>query len=79
MFCGDIRDPNRVAEAVRGIDVVFHLVSLADIPYSYIAPDSYVDTNIKGTMNLLNACLYKRPTLFISFIHQVLPVNQRVS
>jgi len=56
VFYGDVRDPNRVIEAVKGQDIVFHLASLIGIPYSYQAPDSYVETNVKGTLNVLNAC-----------------------
>lgn len=56
IFPGDIRDPNRVQESVEGVDIVFHLASLIAIPYSYHAPDSYVQTNIGGTLNVLNAC-----------------------
>jgi dTDP-glucose 4,6-dehydratase len=56
LFPGDIRDPGRVAEAVHGRDVVFHLASLIAIPYSYVAPDSYVQTNVMGALNVLNAC-----------------------
>ena len=52
---GDVRDPSFVMEAMRGVDCVFHLAALIAIPYSYIAPDAYVDTNIKGTLNILNA------------------------
>lgn len=55
VFAGDIRDPNGVAEAVRGCDVVLHLAALIAIPFSYHSPDSYVDTNIKGTLNVLQA------------------------
>ena len=53
---GDIRDPRRVREAVHGRDVVFHLCSLIAIPFSYVAPDSYVQTNVTGALNVLNAC-----------------------
>lgn len=56
IFLGDIRDSNRVFEAVEGQEMVFHLASLIAIPYSYHAPDSYVQTNIGGTLNILNAC-----------------------
>jgi NAD dependent epimerase/dehydratase len=56
IFTGDIRDPNGVREAIKGMDVVFHLAALIAIPYSYHSPDSYVDTNIKGTLNVLQAC-----------------------
>lgn len=52
---GDIRDPNGVAEAIKGVDMVFHLAALIAIPFSYQSPDSYVDTNIKGTLNVLQA------------------------
>ena len=55
VFCGDMRDPNGVLEAVKGADVVFHLAALIGIPFSYHSPDSYVDTNIKGTLNVLQA------------------------
>lgn len=54
-FSGDIRDPHGVAEAMKGQDVVYHLAALIAIPFSYHSPDSYVDTNIKGTLNVLNA------------------------
>ena len=56
IFPGDIRDCNRVMEAVAGQEYVFHLSSLVAIPYSYHAPDSYVQTNIGGALNVLNAC-----------------------
>lgn len=55
IFSGDIRDPNGVYEALRGADGVFHLAALIAIPFSYHSPDSYVDTNIKGTLNVLQA------------------------
>ncbi|ELR70601.1 UDP-glucose 4-epimerase [Fulvivirga imtechensis AK7] len=55
IFTGDIRDPNGVRTAMKGIEVVFHLAALIAIPYSYHSPDSYVDTNIKGTLNVLQA------------------------
>jgi NAD dependent epimerase/dehydratase len=55
IFSGDIRDPNGVRNAVKDCDVVFHLAALIAIPYSYHSPDTYVDTNIKGTLNLLQA------------------------
>ncbi len=55
IFLGDIRDPNGVKEAMKGIDIVFHLAALIAIPFSYHSPDSYVDTNIKGTLNVLQA------------------------
>lgn len=52
---GDIRDPLCVREAMRGCDQVFHLAALVAIPYSYIAPSSYIDTNIHGTLNVVQA------------------------
>ena len=52
---GDIRDPNGVRTAVKGVEEVFHLAALIAIPFSYYSPDSYVDTNIKGTLNVLQA------------------------
>ncbi len=52
---GDIRDPLSVKEAVRGCEKVFHLAALIAIPYSYLAPSSYIDTNIHGTLNVLQA------------------------
>jgi nucleoside-diphosphate-sugar epimerase len=55
VFSGDIRDPNGVFEAMQDIDVVFHLAALIGIPFSYHSPDCYVDTNIKGTLNVLQA------------------------
>ena len=55
IFAGDIRDPNGVREAVKGCETVFHLAALIAIPFSYHSPDSYVDTNIKGTLNVLQA------------------------
>lgn len=55
IFLGDVRDPNGVREAVKGCDAVFHLAALIAIPYSYYSPDMYVDTNIKGTLNVLQA------------------------
>lgn len=53
---GDIRDSNQVARVIDGCEVVFHLASLIAIPYSYDAPGSYVQTNVCGTLNVLNAC-----------------------
>jgi NAD dependent epimerase/dehydratase len=55
VVAGDVRDPNGVSRAVHGCDAVFHLAALISIPYSYESPDSYVDTNIKGTLNVLQA------------------------
>ena len=55
IFQGDVRDPNGVKEAMKGMDAVFHLAALIAIPFSYHSPDTYVDTNIKGTLNILQA------------------------
>jgi len=55
VFTGDIRDPNGVKESMKNIEEVFHLAALIAIPFSYHSPDSYVDTNIKGTLNVLQA------------------------
>ncbi len=56
VFTGDIRDNNGVRRAIKDIDVVFHLAALIGIPFSYHSPDSYVNTNIKGILNILQAC-----------------------
>lgn len=55
VVCGDVRDPDFCRTAMKGCDTVMHLAALIAIPYSYIAPDSYVDTNIRGTLNICQA------------------------
>jgi NAD dependent epimerase/dehydratase len=55
VFAGDIRDPHGVRTAMQGCDVVLHLAALIAIPYSYHSPDTYVDTNVKGTLNVVQA------------------------
>jgi dTDP-glucose 4,6-dehydratase len=55
VFAGDVRDPNGVRAALKGCDAVLHLAALIAIPYSYHSPDTYVDTNIKGTLNVVQA------------------------
>lgn len=55
VFSGDIRDPNGVRAAMKGCDAVLHLAALIAIPYSYHSPDTYIDTNVKGTLNVLQA------------------------
>jgi NAD dependent epimerase/dehydratase len=55
VFSGDIRDPNGVRHAMKGCDAVFHLAALIAIPYSYHSPDTYIDTNVKGTLNVVQA------------------------
>ena len=57
VFAGDIRDPHGVKKAMKGCDCVMHLAALIAIPFSYHSPDTYVDTNIKGTLNVLQAAL----------------------
>lgn len=54
---GDVRDPHYCKHITKEVDVIFHLAALIAIPYSYLAPDSYVDTNIKGTLNICQAAL----------------------
>ena len=53
---GDVRDAGRVLTVVEGCEVVFHLAALIGIPYSYVAPESYVQTNVMGTQNVAAAC-----------------------
>lgn len=55
VFAGDIRDPHGVKQAMQGCEIVLHLAALIGIPYSYHSPDTYVDTNIKGTLNIVQA------------------------
>jgi NAD dependent epimerase/dehydratase len=57
VLSGDVRDPNYCFEITKDIDIVFHLAALIAIPYSYNAPDSYIDTNIKGTLNICQSCI----------------------
>lgn len=59
IISGDVRDPNFCRTICDGIDTVFHLAALIAIPYSYVAPDSYVDTNVKGTLNICQAAMDK--------------------
>lgn len=55
VVCGDIRDPHFCKEIAKGVDLIFHLAALIAIPYSYVAPDAYVETNVKGTLNICQA------------------------
>jgi NAD dependent epimerase/dehydratase len=55
IFLGDVRDPNGVRVAAKGCDIIFHLAALIGIPFSYHSPDTYIDTNIKGTLNIVQA------------------------
>jgi len=65
VFAGDIRDVHWVIETVQGCGVVFHLAALIAIPYSYQAPDSYLETNVRGTLNLLQAARLHKVTKFV--------------
>lgn len=67
VLAGDVRDAERVAQGVRGADYVFHLASLIAIPYSYDAPRSYVETNIGGALNVLEAC--RRSDTLVRLVH----------
>lgn len=79
VFPGDIRDPNGVREAMKGIDTVFHLAALIAIPFSYHSPDSYVDTNIKGTLNVLQSAReYGTEQVFITSTSEVYGTAQYV-
>lgn len=60
VFAGDVRDPHSVLHVTEGADVVFHLAALIGIPYSYHSPDAYVDTNVRGTLNILQAAREER-------------------
>jgi NAD dependent epimerase/dehydratase len=55
VITGDVRDPHFCKEIAKDMDIIFHLAALIAIPYSYVAPDSYVDTNVKGTLNICQA------------------------
>lgn len=57
VLSGDVRDPHYCNHITKNVDIVFHLAALVAIPYSYVAPDSYVDTNVKGTLNVCQAAL----------------------
>lgn len=79
IFSGDIRDPNGVRNAVRGVDEVFHLAALIAIPFSYHSPDSYIDTNIKGTLNVLQAARdYETDRVLITSTSEVYGTAQYV-
>ena len=76
---GDIRDPNAVRDAVEGIDTIYHLAALIAIPFSYQAPDSYVDTNVKGTLNVLQAArAHKTERILITSTSEVYGTAQFV-
>lgn len=84
IFAGDVRDPNGVRAAARDVDMVFHLAALIGIPFSYHSPDSYVDTNVKGTLNILQACRdFKTEKVIITSTSEVygtanyVPIDER--
>lgn len=81
---GDIRDPHFVKQIVKDVDIVFHLAALIAIPYSYHAPDSYVDTNIKGTLNVCQAAkecggirILNTSTSEVYGTAQYVPINEK--
>ncbi len=79
IFTGDIRDPNGVKTAMENCDIVFHLAALIGIPFSYHSPDSYVDTNIKGTLNILQAARQlKTERVFVTSTSEVYGTAQYV-
>ncbi len=77
---GDIRDPYFCKHLLKDIDVVFHLAALIAIPYSYVAPDSYVDTNVKGTLNICQASLEadRKPKVIVTSTSEVYGTAQYV-
>jgi NAD dependent epimerase/dehydratase len=80
---GDVRDPHYCKHITKDIDIIFHLAALIAIPYSYVAPDSYVDTNIKGTLNICQAslennvgCVIHTSTSEVYGTAQYVPINE---
>lgn len=65
VILGDVRDPDSLAQATQGIDIVFHLAALIAIPYSYLAPTSYVRTNVEGTLNVFQAAMKAAVSLVV--------------
>ena len=78
VIAGDIRDPNGVGVAVDGCDAIMHLAALIAIPFSYVAPDTYVDTNIKGTVNILQAARKKNTRVLVTSTSEVYGTAQYV-
>ena len=83
VLTGDIRDPHYCKHITKGIDVIYHLAALIAIPYSYVAPDSYVDTNIKGTLNICQAakengveCVIHTSTSEVYGTAQYVPIDE---
>ena len=78
-IAGDIRDPNGVRAAVKGVDMVLHLAALIAIPFSYHSPDMYLDTNIRGTLNILQACRdYNIEKILVTSTSEVYGTSQYV-
>jgi NAD dependent epimerase/dehydratase len=78
-FPGDIRDPNGVKEAMKEVEIVFHLAALIAIPFSYHSPDSYIDTNVKGTLNIIQAARdYKVKRVLVTSTSEVYGTAQFV-
>lgn len=79
VLCGDVRDPYLVKKALEGVDAVFHLAALIGIPFSYHAPESYIHTNINGTLNILQAAQeLKTSRIFITSTSEVYGTAQYV-
>ncbi|AFA49246.1 NAD-dependent 4,6-dehydratase LegB [Acetobacterium woodii] len=79
VIAGDIRDPNGIRTAMKGIDEVYHLAALIAIPFSYHSPDTYVDTNIKGTLNVLQAARdLETPRILVTSTSEVYGTAQYV-
>lgn len=78
VIAGDIRDPYAVRQAVFNCDAVLHLAALIAIPFSYVAPDAYVDTNIKGTLNVLQACRERQTRVLVTSTSEVYGTAQYV-
>jgi len=84
VLSGDVRDPHYCLEITRGVDIVFHLAALIAIPYSYVAPASYVDTNVSGTLNICyaareNGCsrVIQTSTSEVYGTAQYVPIDER--
>ena len=79
IFSGDVRDQNGMRKAMKGMDMAFHLAALIGIPFSYHSPGSYVDTNIKGTLNVLHAaCELKSKKILVTSTSEVYGTAKRV-
>ncbi|MGZ3820560.1 MAG: NAD-dependent 4,6-dehydratase LegB [Mucilaginibacter sp.] len=79
IFTGDIRDPNGVRTAMKEVDIVFHLAALIAIPFSYHSPDSYIDTNVKGTLNIVQATKdFGTPSVLVTSTSEVYGTAQYI-